>query len=61
MNRICPVCNKEYKESPAISRRDNKTAICPLCGTKEALESLGLSKIEIDKIISTIPKYSIEK
>ncbi len=34
--RICPICNKEYKEPPAISRvtREN---ICPTCGMKEAL------------------------
>lgn len=34
---ICPSCNKEYDDTPAISRKDNKTEICPTCGTKEAL------------------------
>lgn len=58
MNRICPRCNKEYSGSPAISRIDNKTAICPICGTKEALESLGLKREEIDKIIIKIPIIS---
>lgn len=28
------------KDFPAISRRDNKTKICPTCGTAEALEDL---------------------
>lgn len=36
--RICPLCGKTYTEYPALSRRDNKTEICPACGTREALE-----------------------
>ena len=34
----CPKCGREYDEYPAISREDNKTEICPSCGTREALE-----------------------
>lgn len=34
----CPLCNKEFEGHPAISRFDNKTEICPDCGTKEALQ-----------------------
>lgn len=37
--KICPKCNKKYDEYPAISRVDNKTKICPTCGTKEALDA----------------------
>lgn len=36
--RTCPKCGQIYNEYPAISRLDNKTEICPDCGTKEALE-----------------------
>lgn len=36
--RICPICGKTYSEYPALSRRDNKTYICPDCGLVEALE-----------------------
>lgn len=36
---LCPKCNKEFVEKyGAISRKDNKTIICPDCGTFEALE-----------------------
>lgn len=35
--RVCPVCGKTYTDYPAISRRDNKTEICPYCGIIEAL------------------------
>lgn len=33
----CPRCKKTYTEPSAISRKDNKTKICPQCGTDEAL------------------------
>ena len=53
--RICPKCGKTYKGHPAISRIDNETPICPTCGTREALESSGISKEEQDRIIKVIP------
>lgn len=34
--RTCPICERVYTEHPAISRRDNKTEICPECGMTEA-------------------------
>ena len=36
--KVCPKCGKEYRGYPALSRRDNKTEICPDCGQKEALD-----------------------
>lgn len=36
--RICPSCGRTFNEYPALSRKDNKTLICPACGQKEALE-----------------------
>jgi len=38
---ICPKCGKEYTGVPALSRLDNTTLVCPECGTREALESIG--------------------
>lgn len=38
--RICPICGKTYTEYSAISRRDNKTEICPACGMAEAFYDL---------------------
>jgi RNA polymerase subunit RPABC4/transcription elongation factor Spt4 len=54
--KVCPKCGKTYRGHPAISRVDNVTAICPLCGTREALDSLGISDEEKEKIIATIPQ-----
>lgn len=42
--RICPKCGKEYTEYPALSREDNKTDICPECGTLEALQAFAKAK-----------------
>lgn len=51
---ICSRCGKAYTGRPAISRADNKTPICPDCGTREALESIGVDTAEQDKILNTI-------
>lgn len=37
MKRVCPTCKRSYTDYPAISRKDNKTEICPECGLNEAL------------------------
>lgn len=52
--RTCPICGKQYSEHPALSRVDGTTLICPDCGTREALESIGVSKEEQDKILGII-------
>lgn len=36
------------------SREDNQTLICPDCGTREALASMGVSREEQEEIIETI-------
>ena len=38
----CPKCGRTYTERPALSRSDNNTLICPDCGTREALETMGI-------------------
>lgn len=52
--RICPLCGKTYSDPPALSRTDNETLICPDCGTRQALESIGVGADEQDKILDTI-------
>lgn len=41
--RTCPICGREYKGFPAVSRKDLKLEICPECGLLEALEAAGVS------------------
>ena len=51
---VCPRCGKVYTDRPAISRVDDKTPICPDCGTRESLESIGIDTAEQDKILRAI-------
>ena len=52
--RICPKCGEHYHGAPALSREDNETLICPDCGTREALESIGVDSAEQEQILDTI-------
>lgn len=40
----CPKCKGNFKRLLALSRVDNKTMICDECGTKEALDAIGLTE-----------------
>lgn len=52
--RVCPLCGKAYTEPPALSRTENETLICPDCGTRQALDAIGISPEEQEKILSII-------
>lgn len=52
--RICPKCGTRYARTPALSRVDGQTLICPDCGIREALASMGVSLEEQEEIIETI-------
>ena len=52
--QICPRCGHPYREPPALSRTDNETLICPDCGTREALDSIGVKPEEQEQIIAAI-------
>ncbi len=52
--KTCPKCGQRYHEVSATSRVDGITAICPDCGTREALESIGVDAEEQEKILASI-------
>ena len=52
--QICPRCGRAYSESAALSRADSQTLICPDCGTREALDSIGVKPEEQEQIIASI-------
>ena len=54
MLRTCPHCGARYGGVPALSRKYPNTYICPDCGTREALESIGVSTEEQEKILGII-------
>ena len=51
---VCPRSGQAYREHPALSRLDNETLICPDCGTREALDSIGVKPEEQEQIIASI-------
>ena len=48
--RICPICGEEYKEPPAVSRRDNVTEICSSCGIREAVSGFMKSE-DVEELV----------
>lgn len=55
-----PDCERCYHGVPALSRTDNETLICPDCGTRQALQSIGVDAEEQEKIIETIHRHTQE-
>ena len=55
---FCPLCGRLYHEHPALSRTDNETLICPDCGTRQALQSIGVDAEEQERIIETIHQHT---
>ena len=56
--RVCPLCGQRYTQPPALSRTDNETLICPDCGTRQALDCLGVDVEEREEIIQTIHRHT---
>ena len=54
---FCPLCGRTYHGAPALSREDNETLICPDCGTRQALQSIGVEPSEQEQIIETIHRH----
>ena len=48
--RTCPICGNSYT---------GETLICPDCGTRQALESIGVSEEEQEKILETIHRAMV--
>lgn len=53
---VCPKCGITYTGYPALPRVDSKTEVCPECGTREALDAIGMEPAEQDNIIAEIEK-----
>ena len=60
MEAYCFRCKKSYTEYPALSRRDNKTAICSACGSEEGINDYQKILDIRERKTSTIKKLKIE-
>ena len=54
VTNVCPKCGRSYKGRPTLSRNDGTNLICPDCGVREALESVGVQTVEQEEILSII-------
>lgn len=52
--RTCPICGKTYTGHPSLSRKDNTTLVCPDCGTRQALDAVGITAEKQEKILEII-------
>ena len=57
---VRPLCGRTYHGVPALSRTDNETLICPDCGTRQALQAIGVDADEQEHIIKTIHRHTQE-
>ena len=55
----CPKCGKYYFGHSALSREDNQMAICPDCGTREALMGIGIDNDEIERILDIVHEHTL--
>ena len=54
---ICPRCGQSYTAPPAMAR-DGRGPICPDCGAREALESIGVVDVdEQERILAAIHRH----
>ena len=52
--RTCPLCGETYRAVPAVSRTDSDMLICPDCGTRQALERIGVDAAQRERILEII-------
>ena len=50
--KLCPKCGKEIGDYSTLSKEDNETEICSVCGTREALDAIGIVGEKQEEIIS---------
>lgn len=54
---VCPLCGETYNRPPALSRVDGETLICPDCGIREALSTIGVPLKEQEEILTIIHSH----
>ena len=53
---ICTRCGKSFDYPPALSRSDNKSFICRVCGAEEALENAPINESQKEAVLDEIRK-----
>lgn len=58
---VCPKCGRIYRDRPALSRVEGLGDICPDCGVREALQSIGCSPEAQEHILDLIHEQTRRK
>lgn len=57
--QVCPICGQKYTGTPALSREDNQTLICPDCRARQALAAIGVT--DKDAVLAQIHDYEAQE
>ena len=55
---VGPLGGGASRGAPALPREDNKTLICPDCGPRQALQSIGVKPSEQEQFLETIHRHT---
>ena len=53
----CSRCGKEFTSPPALSRADNKSFVCRICGAEEAMIAAGASEEQMKEVLEEIRRH----
>ena len=53
----CSRCGKEFNYPPSLSRADNKSFVCLVCGAEEAMIAAGASGEQMSAVLEEIRKH----
>ena len=54
---VCSRCGKEFSYPPALSRADNSSPVCRICGAAEAMIAAGASEEQMNEVLEEIRRH----
>ena len=54
---VCSRCGKEFTYPPALSRVDNSSLVCRICGAEEAMIAAGASEEQMSAVLEEIRRH----
>lgn len=54
---VCSRCGKEFSYPPALSRVDNSSPVCRICGAEEAMIAAGASEEQMSAVLDEIRRH----
>ena len=54
---VCSRCGKEFSYPPGLSRADNESFVCRICGAEEAMIAAGASEEQMSAVLEEIRRH----